>query len=506
MTPLKLLISAIGFTVLAGCSATAGTTAKSQTSIETGKSSSNLAKTRDFYQSMVDGEPDISKLNLFLTQMPKGGDIHHHYSGTIYAETYLEWVKQRDWRINSCTVKIVTSQATEDNGCKTVTIDELYANEPLYRRLLMHWSDKDFDTHFHIQPPPDMNFFGTFFYFGPVSDDDEHLDVGLSIIRDRAIAENISYIETQLGQVDVNSGDYFSGSESADLNRQLRAADTEEKAFAVLDRIANQLISDKAYNGAITDYVKMATENHNGIDTDEFTLRFQTFPVRVLPPLEVFTKLLGSFLVTEASPLFVGVNIVAPEHNIVALRDYTLHMRMFKYLHQKYPNVSRALHAGELTLGQVRPKDLLFHIKEARGIANAQRIGHGIDIPYEQDSLATLADMKENAAVEINLTSNEFILGVEGQEHPYLIYEAYGVPIVITTDDSGVSRNNLTNEYVKLATRYQPTYDKIKEYVYNSIKYSFMSDADKAENISRLDKKFAEFEANMAQLATTMDH
>jgi hypothetical protein len=28
----------------------------------------------------------------FLRQMPKGGDLHNHLSGAIYAESYIQWV------------------------------------------------------------------------------------------------------------------------------------------------------------------------------------------------------------------------------------------------------------------------------------------------------------------------------------------------------------------------------------------------------------------------------
>jgi adenosine deaminase/adenosine deaminase CECR1 len=197
----------------------------------------------------------------------------------------------------------------------------------------------------------------------------------------------------------------------------------------------------------------------------------------------------------------VGVNIVAPENNVVALADYTLHMRMFDYLHKQYPQVNRALHAGELTLGLVEPDELLFHIDQALEIAHAQRIGHGVDLPYEQNSTQLLEALKNSGtAIEINLTSNQFILGVEGKAHPYLIYSSYGVPLVISTDDSGVSRNNLSNEYMLLASRYHPSYEKIKEYVYNSIKYSFLTPQDKSSAQNVLDKKFTEFEKEMAGL------
>ena len=161
---------------------------------------------------------------------------------------------------------------------------------------------------------------------------------------------------------------------------------------------------------------------HHNIDNDHFTMRYQTYTVRVQNPVQVYLELLSGFVATAQSPLLVGVNIVAPENHHVSMRDYTLHMRMYNYLSRRYPSVNRALHAGELTLGMVRPEGLLFHIEEAIDIAGAQRIGHGIDIPYETNSLSIIEKMKRGIAVEINLTSNEFILGVAGNAHPYLIY------------------------------------------------------------------------------------
>jgi adenosine deaminase/adenosine deaminase CECR1 len=174
-------------------------------------------------------------------------------------------------------------------------------------------------------------------------------------------------------------------------------------------------------------------------------------------------------------------------------------MQMFAYLKKNFPNVNIALHAGELTLGMVRPKDLKFHISQALHIAGAQRIGHGVDLPYEEGAIDLLERIKEKSVIEINFTSNEFILGVKGREHPYLIYAAYDVPIVICTDDSGVSRNNLSREYVLLATRYKPSYETVKKYVYNSIKYSFLSESDKNSVTKSLDDRFDKFEAEMAK-------
>ncbi|MFB1007464.1 MAG: hypothetical protein QMB85_00105, partial [Sulfurospirillum sp.] len=85
------------------------------------------------------------------------------------------------------------------------------------------------------------------------------------------------------------------------------------------------------------------------------------------------------------------------------------------------------------------------------------------------------------------------------------IYAAYGVPIVISTDDSGVSRNNLSHEYVLLASRYHPSYKTIKTYVYNSIDYSFLAPAEKAKIRAQLDKKFEVFEKEMSLLAKRLN-
>ncbi|MDI1364737.1 MAG: adenosine deaminase, partial [bacterium] len=108
-----------------------------------------------------------------------------------------------------------------------------------------------------------------------------------------------------------------------------------------------------------------------------------------------------------------------PEDDPTSLADYSLHMRMFQFLAARYPKVKLALHAGELTLGLTSPRDLTFHIREAVEVAGAKRIGHGVDIAYEDDAPALLARMaRDHVAVEINLTSNDVILGVKGADHP----------------------------------------------------------------------------------------
>ena len=93
--------------------------------------------------------------------------------------------------------------------------------------------------------------------------------------------------------------------------------------------------------------------------------------------------------------------------------------------------------------------------------------------------------------------SNEFILKVKGSRHPLTLYKEFGVPIVISTDDAGILRTNMTEQYVLLAKRYKDiSYNDIKKFVYNSINYSFIKEASvKKQLLKDLDNRFKKFEA-----------
>jgi adenosine deaminase/adenosine deaminase CECR1 len=81
--------------------------------------------TSKYYDSLFEGsKANEAGLAMFINLMPKGGDLHHHYSGTIYAETYLDWVKEKKWLIDSCTLTIVKEAKPEKkDDCKLLTVD-----------------------------------------------------------------------------------------------------------------------------------------------------------------------------------------------------------------------------------------------------------------------------------------------------------------------------------------------------------------------------------------------
>jgi adenosine deaminase/adenosine deaminase CECR1 len=459
---------------------------------------SNEEITRRHFAALVAGpEPKQAELTLFFTMMPKGGDLHHHYSGAIYAEQFLDWVDKEHYCVNKVTYRIETDKALVDaekakpaKQRECLSSGEVIADNGLYATLLQRWSDKDFYNHSGPQSPPDRQFFDTFGYFGPVASSNAH--EGLMRLKQRAIQENLGYIETMFELAPPIQDTAF---DARVLDPQTGAANLD----AQLAALADTLDKDPAFNGRIQAYLDNVKTASAGIDDDRFTMRYQAYALRFLSPSQVFSSMVAGFKMASASSQVVALNIVGQESMDVAMRDYSLHMRMFKFLKTKYPKAKLDLHAGELALGVVPPEGLAFHIDEAVNIAGADRIGHGIDIAHETNALAVMKAMHErDIPVEINLSSNDFILGVKGEAHPLTLYRKYGVPFVISTDDPGVSRNNLSGEYVLFASRYKTDYAEVKKLSYASLRYSFLAADDKQRLMRQLDQRFATFEAAIA--------
>jgi adenosine deaminase len=120
----------------------------------------NAQRTRQHYAQLVSANPlRVAELMLFTNLMPKGGDLHHHYSGAIYAETYLDWVgahnfcvyQQSDAALQIEKFRIATQPDKLKPEARTqcLTAEQIKENNAFYRLLLQTWSDKDFDNHSH---------------------------------------------------------------------------------------------------------------------------------------------------------------------------------------------------------------------------------------------------------------------------------------------------------------------------------------------------------------------
>lgn len=432
-------------------------------------------------------------LTAFFQQMPKGGDLHHHFSGSIYAEPLLERAIAEDFYLNLETMEVSKNKPSKGNWDTFSSLKNKGQLAFYQQQVMQTWSAKDYNG---VSIPSDDLFFDSFDKFFPVIDG--HFAEGLLELKKRALSENVSYIETQLSIIPCD----MKVDDLNDFNSKLRqaASQKDEKAvLKLLDDLYKSIQEKEAKKYAEDFNTNFIAKLHKDlkIDDDRFTMRYQNFVLRFMEPLDLFKNLVIAFISANESKLVAGVNIVSPEHGENSMKDYWLHMVMFKYCHSKFPDVKYTLHAGELTLGLVQPEDLTWHINSAIHIAGANRIGHGVDIAYEANSYDLLRYMsKINIPIEINLASNEFILKVKEGRHPFTLYKEFNVPIVISTDDAGILRTNMTEQYVLLAKRYPDvSYATIKQYVYNSINYSFIQDASvKKQLLKDLDIRFKTFE------------
>jgi adenosine deaminase len=436
-----------------------------------------------------------AELTAFFAQMPKGGDLHHHYSGSIYAEPLLAHAIAEDFYLNIQTMTVSKDKQTTAEWVLFSTLQKNGELDVYKQKIMQKWSIKDYN---YVDYPSDKLFFESFQKFEPAIKN--NFQAGLLELKNRAIKENVSYIETQLSTIPcaINTDDL--AKYNAHLRKML-ASKNEKAVMQSLDSlyaVFNQKDAKKYASDFNTNFVARMHKELK-IDDNQFTMRYQNFVLRFMEPVDLFKNLVIAFISADSSPLMAGVNIVSPENGETSMKDYELHMLMFKYCHSRFPKVKYTLHAGELTLGLVRPEELSWHINAAVYIAGANRIGHGVDMAYEEKSYDLMRFMaKNNIPIEINLSSNEFILKVKENRHPILLYKEFGVPIVISTDDAGILRTNMTEQYVLLAKRYQSiTYTDIKQFVYNSINFSFIQDASvKKQLLIDLDNRFKNFESH----------
>ena len=135
------------------------------------------------------------------------------------------------------------------------------------------------------------------------------------------------------------------------------------------------------------------------------------------PKQIVFAQTLLGFETAVADPRVVGHQLRNARRRLyIDVRLCAAHARLWAFLHGLYPKVHISLHAGELAPGLVPPEGLCCHIRLAVEEAHAERIGHGVEVMYEDRPYDLLKEMaQKHIMVEINLTSNDVILGVSGQ-------------------------------------------------------------------------------------------
>jgi adenosine deaminase len=416
------------------------------------------------------------RLYAFLREMPKGGDLHMHLSGAVYAESFIRWAVEDSLCISRRDLAIIRQPCTLTPD--TVAASAAYADQGLYDALIDAFSMRNWNP---ARPLSGHDqFFATFDHFTTTP---RRVGDEVAEAQSRAAAGRVAYLEvmqTPASGVAIGLGSRVLGDSAFAPGRAPDFAAMRQALLA---------------NGGTDAAVAAARENLSHVEARRDTalgclpgrqpepgcavqVRWLYQVLRGLQPQQVLAMILTGFELAKADPRVVGFNLVMPEDGRVSMHDFDLHMRWIDYLHQFYPQVKITLHAGELAPGLVPPEGLRFHIRESVELGHASRIGHGVDVLHEDRPEELLREMaRRGVMVEIALTSNDGILGVRGRDHPLSAYRAHGVPVALATDDEGVARSEMTREWVKAVEEQGLGYRDLKTMARTSLEHAFVEGA-----------------------------
>jgi adenosine deaminase len=408
------------------------------------------------------------ELTAFLRAMPKGGDLHSHLVGSAYAEEYIAWGITEKMCADVKAKKIIKPPC--DAGAGRPPIAEAARNATFYQGLVDALSTRNYRSR---NIAGRTQFFRAFAGFDAVTETENGPAYNLASAIRRAADQNILYLELMFSEGMRAARKIGARIPWDDNPARLRQtllsagiAGLTHKTRAVYDRMERGATSK-----LICPDVARGKGRFCGV-----TVRYLASLKRTVPKQQLFAELVHAFELVRRDLRITGINLVGPEDAPITLQTYREQMDLIGALKKIMPEVSISLHAGELRIGLVPPRHLRAHIRQAVEIAQASRIGHGVDIMHEDKPYALLSDMaKRGVLVEINLTSNDIILGIAGNDHPFLTHLKHGVPLALATDDEGVARINLTHEYRRAVQSYGLDYTTVKMLSRNSLTYAFIS-------------------------------
>jgi adenosine deaminase len=431
----------------------------------TSRAAATEQRAATFFESLRKSPPQQFA---FLLQMPKGADLHNHLSGAIYAESFIQWAAEKGLCVNTTTFAL-TQTPCEANAAGLAPMTTALTNGVLYRQIIDAWSMRNWQ--FSGQNGHD-HFFDTFARFGPATYD----QTGRMLAEEtaRAARGQVLYLElmltpdnglsSQLGQAAGWNGD-FQGTldklKSAGINK------------AVAQAIQNLRDAEKQRDALLKCGTSQADPGCS------VTVRYVFQVSRGAALGTVYAQMVAGFmLASDPQSKVLALNLVQPEDALSSMQNFGVQMQMLDFLHNLYPAAHITLHAGELAPGMVPPDGLSFHIRSSVLTGHAERIGHGVDLMHEVNPYELLRELaRRGVMIEVCLTSNDVILGIKGKDHPLQTYIQFGVPVALATDDEGVSRSEISREYLKAAIEQELGYVQLKTMARTSLQFAFIPGA-----------------------------
>jgi adenosine deaminase CECR1 len=411
------------------------------------------------------------ELYQLLYEMPKGGDLHSHSSGSGYSEWWYEQA------LAASKQGYVYHTRIKTNNCRDYGHQAYKGAAPYY---LMFYTI----TSASLASLPTCEQAE----FKPLAELDakERAAWENSIRLDKPYEGRDEFFQThwqRLGDLDANP---YVTAEIVYLN--LKAFGDEgllylepQLTLQGYQRPDGSTFSPREAASIITGRLS----RQDALDTG-MTWRFQEAILRFLPNAE--ESLETTYKIVAENEDWVAVNMVGREDDD---KGHPLRfLETLRKLRQQYHGVKLSIHAGEVD----EPN---FHIRDTL-LLGADRIGHGVNLINDPE---TLREMRHGPyLVEVNLISNLLLEYVDDySQHPFPEYLRIGVPVALSTDDRGMWDSTLTDEFYVAVREFNLSWTEIKLLSRNSISFAFLPEDVKNELLATYDKRIAGFERRISR-------
>lgn len=417
-------------------------------------------------------EASDSELHEFLYEMPKGGDLHLHLSGSGFPEWWYElaiaseqsgYVYYTKVRLNNCRLPNWDSFSVRPYHLMYQTLvshnweklSKCEKGEFVLLSELDHNQKKAFMSSLKLDLPHEgrEEFFGAHWQrLGDLTANPFLIGELLAKNIIAFAAEGLLYLEPQ-----INSFGYRSPS-----------------GTTISSQEAVKLFSQRIQQEDVVE---------TGV-----TVRFQQSILRFLPEAEDLLR--SAYEVVSNNDLYVAVNMVGREDNdkghplrfLSTLRD----------LRRSYSGVRLSIHGGEVD----EPN---YHVRDTI-LLGAERIGHGLNLITDPETMRLMRHGPY--LVEINLISNLLLEYVSDYDvHPFPEYLRTGIPVALSTDDRGMWDSTMTDEFFVAIKEFNLTWEEIKQLSRNSLKFAFVHEKKKTTLIDLYERNIEKFEGQVREVS-----
>jgi len=427
-----------------------------------------LAFSTDWFEELKRDSTD-RELHQLLYEMPKGGDLHHHLTGSIFSEDWYELALASERLGYEYYTKV------RINNCRQ-------QGEPGFGQYLIHYQNLAKANWLKLSECEKSEYL-------PLSDLDEqqrrHWEDALRLNsahegRNEFFEKHWQRLGDLLSDPNIATGILLKNFESQG-DEGLLYAEPQVSVAGWIRPDGSPIPPAQA-----AEIFRQALVTQPFKDTG-MTWRFQNSILRFLPDAE--TQLRAAYEFVSTNEPWVAVNMVGREDDD---KGYPLRfLPTLRDLRRSHNNVRLSIHGGEVDEPNSHVRDTL--------LLGADRIGHGINLITDSD---TMRIMRYGPyLVEINLISNLLLQYVSDfDQHPFPEYLRTGIPVALSTDDRGMWDSTMTDEFFVAVKEFNLSWAEIKQLSENSLKYAFLPDAEKTDLLDRYRKSIVGFERKLKKM------